>query len=192
LLAGGWIGFLALLLSLRIFFFQPFNMPSASMYPSLQIGDAFLVSKTTYNSSEPERGDVVVFWAQDFHSNFVKRVIGIPGDHIRLSHGRVFLNGAEIPNAGPCDTGFDCPVLQFEETYPGGRPVRILKPLAYGPLDNTETYAVPQSAYFVLGDNRDNSNDSREAIGFVPRSAVIGRVVYKYAANGHWTWQPVH
>jgi signal peptidase I len=199
LFAGGLIGVMALLLGLRTFAYRPFNMPSASMYPSLQIGDAFLVSKATYNSSAPQRGDVVVFWASKYQVYFVKRIVGIPGDHVQMIGDRLFVNGMKMSQrriedfSGSCDTGYGCRVPQFEEALPGGKTVRILDGVANGPLDNTDLFEVPADSYFVLGDNRDNSEDSRrEGVGFVPYAAIIGRVAYKYVSSGHWTWQSIN
>ncbi|HWU55080.1 MAG TPA: signal peptidase I [Rhizomicrobium sp.] len=199
LLAGGVIGVTALLFGLRTFAYHPFNMPSGSMYPSLQIGDAFLVSKAAYNFSAPQRGDVVVFWTPKYQVYFVKRVAGIPGDHVQMIGGRLFINEAKMPQrrikdfSGSCDTGYGCLVPQFEEALPGGKTVRILDGVTDGPLDNTDLFEVPADSYFVLGDNRDNSDDSRrEDVGFVPRSTIIGRVAYKYIAGGRWTWQSVN
>lgn len=198
LLAGGLIGFVALLFGLRTFAYQPFDMPSGSMYPSLKIGDAFLVSKSAYRSSQPQRGDIVVFWAEKYQSYFVKRVIGIPADRVQMIGGRLVINGAKMPQrrvedfSGYCPTGHCELVHQFEESLPGGRTARILDLGPDGPLDNTDVFEVPAEAYFVLGDNRDNSDDSREEnVGFVPRGTVIGRVAYKYISGGHWVWQPV-
>jgi len=196
--AGLTFGLIFALLGIRAFLFEPFHAPAASMSPTVNVGDGFLVSKAAYGAAVPQRGDVIFFWSAPHHVHFVKRVVGIAGDHVQMMDGRVFLNGAKIPArpieayTGSCDTGFGCNVPQVEETYPGGRSVRTVDGVEDGPLDNTGIFVVPPDSYFVLGDNRDNSNDSREALGFVPRSAILGRVVYKYASHGHWVWQPVH
>ena len=113
--------------------------------------------------------------------------------------GQVLLNGVKVAKrrvgdfSGSCETGHGCLVPQFEETYPGGKSVRILDAVTNDALDDTEVFTVPEDAYFVLGDNRDNSDDSRfNNIGFVPRRAIIGKVAYKYASGGHWVWQLVN
>lgn len=187
------------LLGIRAFLYQPFNIPSTSMSPSVNVGDAMLVSKSAYLSSAPQRGDVVVFWAAKYHVYFIKRVIGIPGDHVQMKKGRLFLNEAEIPQhrienfSGSCDTGYGCSVHQLEETLPGGKRVRILDGVVDGPLDSTEKFEVPNGSYFVLGDNRDNSNDSRNTgFGFVPGASIVGRAAYKYASGGHWVWRQIN
>lgn len=191
--AGAIVSFLGV----RTFVYQPFNIPSGSMFPAAGTGDFLLVSKFAYNFSDPERGDPVIFWAPEFHSYFLKRIVGLPGDRVQMKGGRVVLNGVQLPvrrienYSGTCDLGYGCAAPQYEETYPGGRVVRVLDENPTGPLDSTEIFNVPQGAYFVLGDSRDNSNDSRESIGFVSRNNIIGKAAFKYINHGHWTWQKV-
>jgi signal peptidase I len=112
--------------------------------------------------------------------------------------GQLVINGAKGPQrrvedfSGYCPAGYCELVHQFEEQLPGGMTVRILDLDPHGPLDDSGVFEVPADSYFVLGDNRDNSNDSREGIGFVPRSAILGKAAYKYVTAGHWTWQSIN
>ena len=92
---------------------------------------------------------------------------------------------------GDCGGAAGCHVAQFAETLPGGRTEFILDRESDGPLDNTQVFVVPASSYFVLGDNRDNSEDSREDMGFISRDSIIGPPSYKFVTNGHWTWTAV-
>jgi len=187
-----------LALGIRTFLFQPFDIPGSSMVPSLNRGDYFWVSKRAYDHSPPQRGDAVVFWIGRYHSDFAKRIVGLPGDRVQLLHGLLFLNGEKIPVRRVtqafqvCDWGPPCHATFYEETYPGGKTAHIIDQVVDGPLDNTAVFEVPKDSYFVLGDNRDNSYDSREGIGFVSRSAIRGKAAYKFFAAGHWVWQPVN
>jgi signal peptidase I len=186
-----------LALCIRTFLFQPFDLPSTAMAPSFNRGDYFWVSKRAYDVSLPQRGDVVVFFAPAYHSYFIKRIVGLPGDRVQMIHGRLAVNGTLVPTRHledivvECATGQVCRAAQYEETYPGGKSGRVVDQVADGPLDNTDVFDVPQESYFVLGDNRDNSDDSREDLGFVPRSTITGRVAYKFFAAGHWVWQTI-
>ena len=182
---------------IRTFLYRPFDSPSAAMIPTVNVGDQFFVSRFSYNFTSPQRGDVVAFYMQAYKSYFIKRVVGLPGDHVQMVHGQILLNGERIPLrhmrrvSEPCEFGSPCQTVRYDEIYPGGKIAHILDQVVEGALDNTSVFAVPENSYFVLGDNRDNSIDSREGIGFVPRSAIIGRVAYKYMAGGRWVWQAV-
>jgi signal peptidase I len=206
----------------RLFLFQPFNIPSASMYPTLNIGDYLFVSKLSYGygkysfnfqfngfSSEPiikccsfvnfpgrkvfagtpERGDVAVFkYPGDLTVDYIKRVIGLPGDRIQMKHGVLFINGEAVkkervedyvdPNreASPDGPSGPAVVAQFRETLPNGITYNVLD---YGErdVDNTEEYLVPEGRYFMMGDNRDNSADSRflKGVGYVPLENFVGK-----------------
>jgi signal peptidase I len=177
---------LAVALALRILLFQPFTIPSASMEPNLFEGDYVIVSKFSYGWSRaslpvnlpffhdrlfgraPARGDIVVFLLpRDEHQTYIKRLIGLPGDRVRVRAGQVFVNGAPLPSnetqPGVEDMGGGDlrPVQRFIETASNGR--RYLTN-SYGmdaPVDNTRAYVVPPHCYFMMGDNRDNSLDSR-------------------------------
>ena len=186
---------------------EPFYVPSASMEPTLLIGDALLASKYPYGYSAasmpihidvpetgrifgatPKRGDVVVFrWPGDRSQVWVKRVIGLPGDHIQLREGQVWINGvaAKIKPDGigeaEDDNGGSEPAHRFIETLPGGVSHPIFKLYDSGRLDNTPEITVPPDKLFVMGDNRDNSADSRVpvsqgGVGLLPMDNLVGRV----------------
>jgi signal peptidase I len=184
-------------LSIRTFLFQPFNTPAVSMSPSLNRGDYFFVSKFAYDQKTPQRGDLVVFHVPQLGNDYVKRIIGLPGDRVQLRGSVVFINNRQIARrriqdfVGFCPSS-PCPAPQYEEGLPGGRAITVLDLWSDGPFDTTEVFKVPQDSYFVLGDNRDNSDDSRGSLGFIPRDQIVGEVAYKYIANGRLTWLPVN
>ncbi len=185
---------------------QPFYVPSGSMEPTLAIGDELVATKYAYGYSHvsvrggvlpdfkgrlfgslPKRGDVVVFYpANHPDETWVKRVIGLPGDRIQMREGRLLINGRELPlepdGSGRVETesGAYITVPKFVETLPNGRKHAIFKWTWNGPYDNTRVYVVPKGELFMMGDDRDNSLDSRVAradggIGFVPMDNVVGR-----------------
>jgi signal peptidase I len=193
-------------LVVRTVLFQPFNIPSGSMVPTLEVGDYLFVSKYAYGysnyslplspdlfsgrifGSAPKRGDVVVFkFPRDPSQDFIKRVIGLPGDKIQMKSGRLFINGEMVPRV-PIDklpesdfTGRVHDVATYRETLPGGVSHTIIEVEGdNGPYDNTGVYEVPPDNYFMMGDNRDNSTDSRvspddNGVGFVPYQNLVGR-----------------
>jgi len=186
---------------------EPFYVPSASMEPTLLIGDALLATKYPYGystaslpinvavpSSErlfgklPERGDVVVFrWPGDTSQAWVKRVIGLPGDRVRMREGRLLLNDQPVEvkadgfGQAEDEAGNETPAARYVETLPGGKSHVFFKLRTHGPLDNTPEVTVPPGDLFVMGDNRDNSADSRVpvaegGVGLLPADNLIGRV----------------
>jgi signal peptidase I len=192
-------------LLVRTFLFQPFNMPSVSMTPTLLNGDYFFVSKYAYGhshyslpfspplfsgrilGSEPARGDVVVFRSpKDGAIDFVKRVVGLPGDRIQMKQGLLYINDTSVTRerlpdfvgAELCGAGSAANVKRWHETLPNGASYESLDCVDNGYYDNTNVYTVPEGHFFVLGDNRDNSTDSRvlSAMGYVPFENLIGRV----------------
>jgi signal peptidase I len=210
-----WAVLIALLV--RTFAYEPFSIPSGSMLPGLQVGDYLFVSKFSYGysrysfpwspnlfpgrifSSQPQRGDVVVFrLPSDPKVDYIKRVIGLPGDTIRVKDGRLFINGkiVERRRAGQKvvqDEGGSGDVLYhvYTETLPNARSYHIYEQSDdYPGSDNTHEYVVPRAHYFMMGDNRDNSCDSRfnesynpggagprcrQVVGFVPEANLVGR-----------------
>jgi signal peptidase I len=196
---------LLIALVLRVLFFQPFTIPSASMEPNLYQGDYIIVSKYSYGYSrhsipfsppifsgrvfehQAQRGDIVVFkLPRDGHTDYVKRVIGLPGDRIQMKHGLLYVNDVLVPRAfagtakEDSGYGFVRDIARFRETLPGGKSIMTNDFGTDGELDNTDVYVVPQGEYFMMGDNRDNSLDSRvppEAggVGFVPAENLVGK-----------------
>jgi len=225
----------------RTLFFQPFWIPSESMKDSLLIGDFLFVNKMAYGyskyscpfamcpisgrlfASEPERGDVVVFRHPVNGQDFIKRLIGLPGDTLQMKNGILFLNGAEVPQVpagvfeevnepqgpmgnrprcenGPVDDGAVCTKSRARETLPNGVEHDVLNIDTNGFGDNTDVFTVPEGKYFFMGDNRDNSQDSRfsqanSGVGFVPAEYLIGRadrIIFSAAGRRlfyFWTWR---
>ena len=205
---------------------EPYYVPSGSMEPTLQIGDELLATKYPYGYSAaslppfiafpqtqrvlaalPHRGDVVVFrWPGDRSQIWVKRVIGLPGDRIALRNGRVWINGAPVAlkadgvGQAEAEDGSLQPVARFTETLPGNRSHTIFKHDSFGPYDNMPEIVIPADHLFVMGDNRDNSADSRIAVshggvGILPVGDLVGRVEalvgswdLAVARQPVWTW----
>jgi signal peptidase I len=209
--------------TVRTVAFEPFNIPSGSMIPSLLIGDYLFVSKYSYGYSKhslpmslplfegriferiPERGDVVVFkLPTDNRTDYIKRLIGLPGDHIQMIRGRLFINGTMVERQQIEDyvdrdsRGNLTRGIQYLETLPNGKVHRIQELAGdEGPMDNTMEYVVPAGHYFMMGDNRDNSQDSRflAQVGYVPAENLVGKAqVIFFSVDGSaalweiWKW----
>ncbi len=207
---------IAVLLSpllIRTFLFQPFNIPAGSMKPALLVGDYIFVSKFSYGynrysfpfspplalisnrvfASEPERGDVVVFrLPKDPSTDYVKRVIGLPGDRIQMINGLLHINGTPVKReriedfVETEDNGREVHIKQWRETLPNGVSHATLDMIENGFYDNTKEYLVPAGHYFMMGDNRDNSSDSRveNAVGYVPAENLVGRAQIMFWSVG--------
>jgi signal peptidase I len=195
--------FIAVLIAVifRSFFFEPYKIPSSSMKPTLIIGDCVVVSKYSYGYSryslpfgikllpedrilkpgKPQRGDVIVFRGpKNTFITYIKRLIGLPGDRIQVIDGIVYINGEEVKRVA--DGYFYDPdtkgnVKQYIETLPNGVSYKVLDRELNNKLDNTEIFIVPENNYFFMGDNRDQSADSRilEGIGYVDEKFLIGK-----------------
>ncbi len=214
----------ALLIALvvRTFLFQPFNIPSGSLIPTLLIGDYLFVSKYSYGyskhsfpfspdlfngrilSSDPKRGDIAVFkLPRDGSTDYIKRVIGLPGETVQLIEGRLYINGEVAPrervtSIGTRDAfGRETEVPTYRETLPGGTSHLIIERDGdRGFYDNTQPFKVPPGHYFMMGDNRDNSTDSRVSgadggVGPVPLENFVGRaeVIFFSVEEGEAAWQ---
>ena len=213
---------LALIIAIviRSFLFEPFRIPSGSMYPTLQVGDFLFVSKYSYGYSrysfpfgmvpfkgriwydEPKRGDIVVFkYPRDNKTDYIKRVIGLPGDRIKLEHGRLYINGEEVERERKDDYVIFDDVTNtgvyphYSETLPGGKVHDIIEISDEQSVDNYGEITVPENSFFMMGDNRDRSDDSRVHVGFVPKENLVGKarvLFFSYSGNGEWynplTW----
>ena len=241
---GSFLAFLVKLVIAVVLFrtllFTSFSIPSESMMPRLLVGDYLFASKWSYGYSGaslpydhkfgdgrlfgrlPERGDVVIFKHPIDRTDYVKRVIGLPGDTVQMVGGVLHLNGAPVPKVriadavfpieadGHCrearfaereaDGSFACRYPQFRETLPGGVSYRVLD-LGLEPQDTTEPVIVPEGHLFMMGDNRDNSMDSRfaaipgQGVGLVPVENLVGRAIFMFfSTDGSaewlepWTW----
>ena len=226
----------------RTLFFQPFWIPSGSMKPTLLIGDFLFVNKMAYGYSkhscpfsmcpfiegrwlarQPERGDVVVFKHPTNGTDYIKRLIGLPGDTVQMINGILYVNGEELPQVPegefiepnlpqgpmknlprcsnrPVEVGGECIKAEAIETMPGGRQHAVLD-IDVGFGDTTPVFTVPEGEYFFMGDNRDNSMDSRfprsaGGVGTVPFENLVGRadrVIFSSAGSSmlaFWTWRP--
>ncbi len=199
-------------LVVRTGLYEPFSIPSGSMIPTLLVGDYLFVSKFSYGYSrhslpfslplipgpgrawftEVERGDVVVFKTpEDNRTDFIKRVVGLPGDTIQIKNSVLFINGVAAPRERAGDFTYSkgqalFRVMRFRETLPNGRSHYVLEQTESMPQDNTPEYRVPPGRYFVMGDNRDDSQDSR-FIGPVPAENLVGRAeAIWFSIDGSW------
>lgn len=207
---------LLIALVIRIFLFQPFNIPSGSMIPNLLVGDYLFVSKYEYGlsrhsfpfspplfegrlfDSDPRRGDVAVFkLPADNRTDYIKRVIGLPGDRIQMIQGVLTINDQPVPRVKIEDFVDDGgkAVRRYRETLPNGVSYNTLDLVPNGRGDDTPTFVVPAGHYFMMGDNRDNSTDSRFAVGMVPKENLVGKAqILFFSTDGSarvwefWKW----
>lgn len=229
---------LAIAFFVRTFFFQPFNIPSSSMYPTLKVGDYLFVSKLSYGygkysfnfnagwgdktwvsccsfidfpgrkilAAEPQRGDVAVFkLPSNTNIDYIKRVIGLPGDRVQMKAGVLFINDVAVkkeriedyvdPTLEAGEQFGQALVPQYRETLPNGVSYNVLDYVDSGFPDNSDVFVVPAGNYFMMGDNRDNSSDSRLSVGYVPVENFVGRAdVLFFSISGDatitriWEW----
>jgi signal peptidase I len=208
-------------LIVRTVAYEPFNIPSGSMIPTLLVGDYLFVSKFSYGYTHyslpwsprifsgriletmPERGDVAVFkLPSDGETDYIKRIIGLPGDRIQVRDSILYLNGEPVPREQIDDfvytdsNGTEQRVAQYVETLSNGKRYHVLDRRPDGLLDNTPVYVVPEGHYFGMGDNRDSSLDSRtQQVGYIPAENLIGRaesIFFSSNGTAHiwevWKW----
>ena len=207
-------------LAIRSFMFEPFSIPSGSMYPNLKVGDYLFVSKYSYGFSrhslplslplipgrilyeEPRRGDIVVFKTpEDNRTDYIKRLIGLPGDKIKMVSNDIFINNERISTKFLSNEKYKfIDVKKVEEKLSNNRTYNIYefkKPFMDLDTNNFSEVKVPEDHFFVLGDNRDNSQDSRY-IGFIPKNNLVGRAELVFLSFDteigsffkFWTWLP--
>jgi signal peptidase I len=211
---------LLLAMIIRTVLFQPFTIPSGSMMPTLLVGDYIFVNKFAYGyskyslpfspdifsgrifASEPKRGDVVVFrFPPNPDVDYIKRLVGLPGDHIQVKEGILYINGTAVPRQPDgsftsdykLDPGEDVPV--YKEVLDTGKTYDTLDQSPNSRGDNTREFIVPEGHYFMMGDNRDNSLDSRFDVGYVPAENLVGRASVIFFSLGNdtsfreiWKW----
>lgn len=215
-----YAGLIAVLI--RTVAYEPFNIPSASMVPTLLIGDYLFVSKFSYGYSHhslpfslplfegrilerpPQRGDVAVFkLPRDNKTDYIKRIVGLPGDRMQVIGGVLSINGEPVKKQRLDDfididrLGNGTRMTRYRETLPNGKSYVVVEMTDAGPLDNTPVYVVPPDHYFGMGDNRDNSLDSRvlTQVGYIPAENLVGRAeIIFFSSDGSaklwevWKW----
>ena len=205
---------------IRTVAFEPFNIPSGSMIPTLLVGDYLFVSKYSYGYSRyslpfspdlfngrilghaPERGDVVVFrLPRDTSVNYIKRIVGLPGDRVQMRAGQLYINGTQVPRTrlgvftAVNERGDAREAGRYTEVLPNGRQHELLKQTDQGGANDTPEFKIPEGNVFAMGDNRDDSLDSRfpasVGVGFVPLENLVGRaefIFFSVDAAAPW-WQ---
>jgi len=195
---------------IRTVAFEPFNIPSGSMIPTLLVGDYLFVSKYSYGYSRfslpmspplftgrilgrlPKRGDVAVFkLPRDDTTDYIKRIVGLPGDTVQMKSGLLYINDKLVPRIPQGyyvtdDTGVRTQVKLYQENLPGGKKHDIIKEYDQGGLNDTQKFVIPAGHVFAMGDNRDNSSDSRDpngGVGFIPVENLIGRAEFLFFSH---------
>ena len=201
--------------------FEPFNIPSGSMIPTMLVGDYLFVNKFSYGYSrysfpfgiplvpgrvfytQPKRGDIIVFrLPTDTSVDYIKRVVGLPGDEIQVINGILHINGKPVKRTFKKIVmedrgGVPTPHSLYDEELPEGLVHSILEYSDSEPQDNTQKFIVPEDHFFMMGDNRDNSQDSRwlDKVGYIPKSLLVGKAQFIfYSNNGYapfiffWSW----
>ncbi len=215
-----YAGLIAVLI--RTVAYEPFNIPSASMVPTLLVGDYLFVSKFSFGYSHhslpfslplfqgrilerpPQRGDVSVFkLPRDNKTDYIKRIVGLPGDRIQVMSGVLHINGEPVKRQRLGEymdvdrLGNGTRMTRYQETLPNGKSYVVVEMTDAGPLDNTPVYVVPPAHYFGMGDNRDNSMDSRvlTQVGYIPAENLVGRAeIIFFSSDGSaklwevWKW----
>lgn len=215
-----YAGLIAVLI--RTVAYEPFNIPSASMVPTLLVGDYLFVSKFSFGYSHhslpfslplfqgrilerpPQRGDVSVFkLPRDNKTDYIKRIVGLPGDRIQVLSGVLHINGEPVRRQRLGEymdvdrLGNGTRMTRYQETLPNGKSYVVVEMTDAGPLDNTPVYVVPPAHYFGMGDNRDNSMDSRvlTQVGYIPAENLVGRAeIIFFSSDGSaklwevWKW----
>ena len=216
---------LGIAIVLRTFLFQPFHIPSGSMLPGLMKGDYIITTKYSIGygkyaaapfpfpvkkgrllERQPERGDVIVFRPEGDDKNFIKRLVGLPGDQIQVRKGKLFINGKAISSELVGEETFvnqygdDAIAAAWRETFHNGNSYIVYDVQKNSQLDNTQVRTVPAGYYFMMGDNRDNSFDSRVSVikggaGFVPTENLMGKAEFVLLSVDNdfvlfkpWTW----
>jgi len=199
----------------RTFFFQPYSIPSGSMEDTLRVGDFVFVEKFSYGYSryslpwgrllppferllarQPQRGDVAVFsLPSEPERDFIKRIVGLPGDRIQMLHGVLYVDDKPVPKVRVSDyvedqNGFEHHIARYRETMSNGKSYDVLDLDTDGLNDNTQVYTVPPGHYFMMGDNRDDSDDSRGIVGYLPAEYLVGRAEFVFWSfderKAHW------
>ena len=202
-------------IGVRTVAFEPFNIPSGSMIPTLLVGDYLFVAKYSYGYSTfslpfapplfsgrifgslPKRGDVAVFkYPRDPSTDYIKRIVGLPGDRMQVRGGQLYINGELCPRQPEGDYQADEGGIRmvrklYLETLPNGLKHEIIKEREDGWVNNTQEYLVPANHVFAMGDNRDNSADSRfmDGVGFVPVDNLVGRAeILFFSIDAQYPW----